>query len=274
MRPSPDHGRRCRDPCLTFDPARRFTVCGVGRYRISQLAERVGVPATTLRYYESQGLLPAQRTPSGYRTYDERDAERVRFIVTAKDLGIPLVRIRDLLGVWQGGLCRDVRRRLLPLVTEQLDDLDARMRDLHDVRRHLSGAQDRLRALPARDAPCDPSCAFLTGDGDATAERTSLPIACSLGPGDHADRLARWSAALAGTTTQQIDEATVRVELPAERTAEIAALVADEVRCCPFFTFTLDVTHNGLRLDATAPAEARPLLDDLFAPETTGRPRC
>ncbi|WP_416316268.1 MerR family DNA-binding transcriptional regulator [Streptomyces sp. S584] len=35
--------------------------------RISQLAERSGVPATTLRFYEGVGLLPADRTPAGYR---------------------------------------------------------------------------------------------------------------------------------------------------------------------------------------------------------------
>lgn len=262
---------------LTFDPTRRFTVCRVAGYRISQLAKRVGVPATTLRYYESEGLLPTQRTPSGYRTYDDHDAERVRFIATAKTLGIPLVRIRDLLEVWQDGLCRDVRGRLLALVAEHLDDLDSRMRDLHDVRRHLRGAQDRLRALPARDEPCDPDCPFLTGDhtevvtevADTAGETASAPIACSLGPDDHADRLARWRAALAGTTVLQIDEASVRVEFPAEQTTEIAALVSDELACCPFFTFTLTATRSGLRLDATAPIEARPLLDDLFIAEAT-----
>ncbi|MFD4918137.1 MerR family transcriptional regulator [Streptomyces virginiae] len=40
--------------------------------RISQLAERSGVPASTLRFYETAGLLPAERTPSGYRRYGER----------------------------------------------------------------------------------------------------------------------------------------------------------------------------------------------------------
>ncbi|GAA1381359.1 MerR family transcriptional regulator [Pseudonocardia kongjuensis] len=250
----------------------------MGRYRISQLAERVGVPATTLRYYESEGLLTTRRTPNGYRTYGDQDVERIRFITTAKDLGIPLARIRNLLGVWQDGMCRDVRGRLLPLVAEQLADLDSRMRDLQDVHRHLRGAQARLRALPARDEPCDPDCAFLTGDQTAIADRTgptaSVPIACSLGPDDHADRLARWRVTLAGTTTQQVDGTTVRVELPTERTAEIAALVADELACCPFFTFTLTVTHDGLRLDATAPIDARPLLDDLFIADPTGPRPC
>ena len=50
--------------------------CKVYRYevRISELADRVGVPTSTVRYYERVGLLavPA-RTASGYRDYDEDD---------------------------------------------------------------------------------------------------------------------------------------------------------------------------------------------------------
>ncbi|MBV9847455.1 MAG: MerR family DNA-binding transcriptional regulator, partial [Kutzneria sp.] len=49
-------------------------------YRISQLAERAGVPATTLRFYEQAGLLPAQRSESGYRLYDDTAVERLAFI--------------------------------------------------------------------------------------------------------------------------------------------------------------------------------------------------
>jgi DNA-binding transcriptional MerR regulator len=36
-------------------------------YRISELADRSGTPASTLRFYEGAGLLPASRTSSGYR---------------------------------------------------------------------------------------------------------------------------------------------------------------------------------------------------------------
>ncbi|WP_244318556.1 MerR family DNA-binding transcriptional regulator [Streptomyces brevispora] len=48
--------------------------------RISQLAERSGVPATTLRFYETAGLLPAERTPAGYRLYGQDAVDRLAFI--------------------------------------------------------------------------------------------------------------------------------------------------------------------------------------------------
>ena len=56
-----------------------------GRVRISELAESVGVPTSTVRYYERVGLLalPA-RTPSGYRDYGEDAAARLLFIARAR----------------------------------------------------------------------------------------------------------------------------------------------------------------------------------------------
>ncbi|MFE5512363.1 MerR family transcriptional regulator [Streptomyces sp. NPDC056529] len=40
-------------------------------YRISQLTERSGVPATTLPFHEDAGLPTADRTPPDYRMYGE-----------------------------------------------------------------------------------------------------------------------------------------------------------------------------------------------------------
>lgn len=65
-------------------------------FRISQLAEQVGLPATTLRFYEQAGLLPAQRSPAGYRLYDDAALNRLAFIRAAKHLGLPLEEIRDV----------------------------------------------------------------------------------------------------------------------------------------------------------------------------------
>lgn len=54
--------------------------------RISELARRTAVPASTLRYYGQVGLLPAARTPAGYRIYDEPAQQRLTFNETAKRL--------------------------------------------------------------------------------------------------------------------------------------------------------------------------------------------
>ena len=53
-------------------------------YRISKLAEVSGIPATTLRFYETAGLLSAERTASGYRVYGDEAVERLAFIASAR----------------------------------------------------------------------------------------------------------------------------------------------------------------------------------------------
>lgn len=265
-----------RRSTLTFHSTRRSSVGVVDRYRISQLAERVGLRASTLRYYETQGLLPAQRTSSGYRTYDDRDVERVRFIGTAKTLGLSLDRIRELIGVWQHGACRDVRDRLRPEVHEQIDHASRCIGELVEFRESLLAAIARLDGLPDRDTPCDPTCSFLTSDPKERPKvqpptgipDTAPPIACSLTATEYADRAARWRAVVAGTTRTRLPDDGIRVHFPTEQAEEIAALVAAESRCCPFFTFSLTFSSSGAVLDAHAPADAAPLLDELFGPDT------
>lgn len=69
---------------------------------IGQLAKRIGVRTSTLRYYEEQGLLtPAGRTESGYRLYDEQAEQTLYFIQRAQRLGFSLADIGTLLEGWQ-----------------------------------------------------------------------------------------------------------------------------------------------------------------------------
>ncbi|MFY7065906.1 MerR family transcriptional regulator [Nocardiopsis changdeensis] len=51
-----------------------------GSMRIGVLAEHAGVSTRALRYYEEQGLLTPERTPSGQRVYPPSAVERVQII--------------------------------------------------------------------------------------------------------------------------------------------------------------------------------------------------
>ena len=60
---------------------------------IAEMAERTGVSAHTLRYYERIGLLSVARDAAGYRTYNSRDYARVVFLNRLRMTGMS---IRDL----------------------------------------------------------------------------------------------------------------------------------------------------------------------------------
>jgi DNA-binding transcriptional MerR regulator len=68
--------------------------------RIGEVAERLGITARTIRYYEEIGLLPAasDRPGGGHRLYDEADVERLAEILRLKNLlGLSLDELRGLL---------------------------------------------------------------------------------------------------------------------------------------------------------------------------------
>ena len=68
-----------------------------GELSIGMLSERSGVATSALRYYESEGLLAADRSPGGQRRYSRDTLRRVGFIRAAQRVGLSLDEIRDAL---------------------------------------------------------------------------------------------------------------------------------------------------------------------------------
>jgi MerR family redox-sensitive transcriptional activator SoxR len=69
---------------------------------IGPFARRAGVPASTLRYYEAEGLLHGGRSESGRRRYPRSTLRRVAFIRVAQSIGLTLDQIRAALATLPG----------------------------------------------------------------------------------------------------------------------------------------------------------------------------
>lgn len=68
------------------------------RTTIGRLSKATGVKITTIRYYESIGLMGTpDRSESGQRLYDDESIQRLSFIRHARDLGFPMEAIRNLM---------------------------------------------------------------------------------------------------------------------------------------------------------------------------------
>ncbi|WP_461175134.1 MerR family transcriptional regulator (plasmid) [Arthrobacter sp. Z1-9] len=65
--------------------------------RIGELANKTGIPARMLRYYEEQGLMSPRRLDNGYRIYDDYLVDRVKKIRGLVDSGIPTRIISNIL---------------------------------------------------------------------------------------------------------------------------------------------------------------------------------
>jgi MerR family transcriptional regulator, redox-sensitive transcriptional activator SoxR len=64
---------------------------------IGEVAERSGVTASAIRFYEDQGLLASRRTTGNQRRYDRAVLRRIALIQAGKAAGIPLEQIRAAL---------------------------------------------------------------------------------------------------------------------------------------------------------------------------------
>ncbi len=122
--------------------------------RIGELAQQLSVNPKTIRYYEDIGLLPApSRTASGYREYGADDQKRLEFIRAAQRLGFSLDEIREVLALREQGErpCNYV----LSVVDRQLNDIDGRIAELHQLRSELVRLkQASVQLSPAEGAFC------------------------------------------------------------------------------------------------------------------------
>jgi DNA-binding transcriptional MerR regulator len=95
------------------------------------VAARTGFTPSALRYYEQVGLLTAtERSSGGYRLYDEAVVARLRFIDRAKQLGLPFEEIRELVAVWDAGVCAHVQDGLRAHVTAKASEVRSRIEEL------------------------------------------------------------------------------------------------------------------------------------------------
>ncbi|OUC92585.1 redox-sensitive transcriptional activator SoxR [Streptosporangium minutum] len=65
---------------------------------IGELAERSGVAASALRFYEREGLIHSRRTTGNQRRYHRTTLRRVAFIRASQSVGMPLSVIGEVLG--------------------------------------------------------------------------------------------------------------------------------------------------------------------------------
>lgn len=111
---------------------------------IGTVAQRSGVPAKTIRYYESIGLItPAEREANDYRAYSTHDIRTLNFIKRARSLGFSVDEVRELLDLWRNR--KRTSAAVKALVTRHLQALDGKIEELRVLRRTLAHLIEQCR---------------------------------------------------------------------------------------------------------------------------------
>jgi Cu(I)-responsive transcriptional regulator len=122
-----------------------------GGMNIGAAAAATGLPAKTIRYYESVGLIEPARSGGNYRVYDEREVATLRFVHQARSLGFSVKEVAALVALWRDKrrASADVRR----LAKAHLNAIDERIADLQRIRRTLEGLIERCHGDHRPDCP-------------------------------------------------------------------------------------------------------------------------
>jgi MerR family copper efflux transcriptional regulator len=119
---------------------------------IGEAAGASGISAKMIRYYESVDLIPpAERSEAGYRTYSERDVDTLRFIRRARDFGVPMDRVKLLVGLWQDK--HRPSREVKAIALRQVVELDAKIAELTAMKDALAELARACRGDSRPDCP-------------------------------------------------------------------------------------------------------------------------
>jgi DNA-binding transcriptional MerR regulator len=114
---------------------------------IAEAAERTGLTADTLRYYEKDGLMlrSVPRTSSGHRQYAESDIDWIRLITKLRSTGMPIRDVRRYTELVRAGSGNEAER--LDLLRAHRQEVLARLAEVQD---HLGAIDYKIGLYEAR----------------------------------------------------------------------------------------------------------------------------
>lgn len=122
--------------------------------RIGELAQLSGFASTTIRYYETIGLIqPPERTSANYRDYGDDAVERLRFVRDSQAAGLTLAEIGSILDMKDEGESTCAHTR--DLLHRHLNEIDGQIAALKAMRQEMKMLADRADSLDPAEC-CNP----------------------------------------------------------------------------------------------------------------------
>lgn len=127
---------------------------------IGKIAKQAGVGVETIRFYEREGLIkqPKKAVNQGFRLYQLEDAQKVRFIKRAQELGFTLKEVKELLKLNSSrqATCEDVRLK----AEAKREEIEAKIADLERMKKSLKAMELACRKSPEMVACCKIEACF------------------------------------------------------------------------------------------------------------------
>lgn len=133
-------------------------------YTVGEMARFLNISASTLRYFDKEGLLPfVERSNSGIRMFNDKDYEWLKIIECLKKSGLSIKEIRSYIDMTKRG--DDSLEERLQLFEERKKDVERQMKELQETLDLLKykcwyyemaiqdQSEERVRSLSAEELP-------------------------------------------------------------------------------------------------------------------------
>ena len=99
-------------------------------YTISEAAQKTGLPPSTIRYYDKEGLLPNIKRKNGIRVFEDMDLRLMGLLTCLKNTGMPIKRIRDYVELTSKGDRYEIIKAQRQFVLDQIEQLQYYLEEL------------------------------------------------------------------------------------------------------------------------------------------------
>ena len=122
-------------------------------YTISEAAQKTGLPPSTIRYYDKEGLLPNIKRKNGIRVFEDMDLRLMGLLTCLKNTGMPIKRIRDYVELTSKGDDTlqeryEIIKAQRQFVLDQIEQLQYYLEEL-DFKDWYYGEESSGRSQPA-----------------------------------------------------------------------------------------------------------------------------
>lgn len=135
-------------------------------YTVGELSKATGIPASTIRYYDSQGLLPqVERSSGGMRVFDERSHQALQVLECLKESGLSIKEMKEFIELVEEG--DDSLGRRLELFRSRRDAMREQMKKMESFMQILdfkvwyyetalqAGTESKMASLSDEDVPAE-----------------------------------------------------------------------------------------------------------------------
>lgn len=127
--------------------------------KVSTLARQLQIKTDTVRYYTRIHLLKPLKDANGYYHYSEKDSNRLRFILRAKQLGFSLEDIQTLITIADSGEtpCPTARK----IITDNIEQLEQSIRESIQLFKHMKKAIRQWDTMPDASPHGETICSLI-----------------------------------------------------------------------------------------------------------------